>query len=93
MIINNLVEFDRYLHADGNFPDRLKFINNFYIVNKMCSSCRKASYARGIEEVKRIYRNLVLSNTEYIRNSLINKDDKEIKFYLDGELIFEFIQK
>ncbi len=88
-----MVEFDNYLHADVNFPNRLNFINTFYIHKKMCSSCRKSSHARAVGEIKNLYRNLVLSNTEYIRNSLINKDDKEIKFYIDGELIFEFIQK
>lgn len=88
-----MVEFNNYLHADVNFPNRQNFINSFYIFNKMCWSCRKSSHARAVGEIKNLYRNLVLSNTEYIRNSLNNKDDKEIKFYIDGELIFEFIQK
>lgn len=93
MIINNLTEFDKYLHADVNFPNRQNFINTFDVFKKMCSSCRRSSHGQAIVEIKKIYRNLVLSNTEYIRNSLNNKDDKEIKFYIDGELIFEFIQK
>jgi len=93
MIINDIVQFDKYLHANVDFPNRLNFINTFYILNKMCSSCRKSSYAKGVQDLKQIYRNFVLSNTEYIRNSLKNKDDKEIKFYLDGELILEIIEK
>ena len=88
-----MVEFNNYLHKDHNFPNRQNFINTFDIFTKICSSCRKSSYGQAVAEMKDLYRKSVLSNTEYIRNSLINKDDKEIKFYIDGELIFEFIQK
>ena len=88
-----MVEFNNYLHADLNFPSRQNFINTFDVFKKMCSSCRKSSYGQAVVEMKDLYRKYVLSNTEYIRNSLNNKDDKEIKFYIDGELIFEFIQK
>ncbi len=89
MNINNVQEFFDYVNADVNFPDRHLYIGTYSVFRQLCAGCRKSTYHQSVQSVKNMYKDYVLKNQQYIRNSLQNKEDKEIKFYLDNELFCE----
>lgn len=89
MNINNVQEFFDYVNADHNFPDRHLYIGTYSVFRQLCASCRKSTYHQSLQNMKNMYKDYVLKNQQYIRNSLQNKEDKEIKFYLDNELFCE----
>jgi hypothetical protein len=89
MNINNVQEFFDYVNADVNFPDRHLYIGTYSVFRQICAGCRKSTYHQSVQSMKNMYKDYVLKNQQYIRNSLQNKEDKEIKFYLDNELFCE----
>jgi hypothetical protein len=89
MNINNVQEFFDYVDADVNFPDRHLYIGTYSVFRQLCAGCRKSTYHLSVQNMKNMYKDYVLKNQQYIRNSLQNKEDKEIKFYLDNELFCE----
>lgn len=89
MNINNVQEFFDYVNADINFPDRHLYIGTYSVFQQLCAGCRKSTYHQSVQNMKNMYKDYVLKNQQYIRNSLQNKEDKEIKFYLDNELFCE----
>jgi hypothetical protein len=89
MNINNVQEFFDYVNADVNFPDRHLYIGTYSVFRQICAGCRKSTYHQSVQSMKNMYKDYVLKNQQYIRNSLQNKKDKEIKFYLDNELFCE----
>jgi hypothetical protein len=89
MNINNVQEFFDYVNADVNFPDRHLYIGTYSVFRQLCAGCRKSTYHLSVQNMKNMYKDYVLKNQQYIRNSLQNKEDKEIKFYLDNELFCE----
>jgi len=89
MNINNVQEFFDYVNADVNFPDRHLYIGTYSVFRQLCAGCRKSTYHLSVQSMKNMYKDYVLKNQQYIRNSLQNKEDKEIKFYLDNELFCE----
>jgi hypothetical protein len=89
MNINNVQEFFDYVNADHNFPDRHLYIGTYSVFRQLCAGCRKSTYHLSVQNMKNMYKDYVLKNQQYIRNSLQNKEDKEIKFYLDNELFCE----